>query len=93
MDFPKEKARFPPACIWRISTNQIAKMTTQGSMLTSRATTPLLASRAVMVTPASSSRLSSASLSLTGSSTVNDLIAPVPWATAMRKSPFTSLPS
>ena len=69
LDFPKAKARLPPAWSWRSRKNQRPRITIQGSAAMMIAVMPPLGSLARMGTPASSSRLMNASLFATGSST------------------------
>ena len=69
-DLPNANARFPPACSWRSRKNQSPNITIQGSRLMSTALKPALGSRAVIGTPASSTRFMNCSLFAIGSSTV-----------------------
>jgi hypothetical protein len=93
LDFPKENARFPPACIWRSRKNQRPRITTQGRAARISVISPPFCSRAVIATPLVSSRCSSASLLATGRSTVKALADTLPLETGVRNSPFTVRPS
>ncbi len=73
-DLPNEKARAPPACIWRSQNTIKPKRNIQGSAPASRPHQFGRASSAPIVTPLSSSRSSKSSLCQTGSRVVNSRV-------------------
>ena len=81
LDFPKAKARLPPAWSWRSRKNQSPRITIQGSAAMMIAVMPPFGSLARMGTPASSSRLMNASLLATGRSTWKLLAVRPSWVT------------
>ena len=72
----ERERRLPPACSWRRRKNQSPRITIQGSAAMMIAVMPPLGSLAVIGTPASSRRLTNASLLATGSSTWKLLARP-----------------